>query len=115
MWSDSDILQILPLLVPSIQQRTEGVSAHSFRMLVDPDAAHTEMASNPDFIDLTTLSASEDYIPERNNRTVDPDASGPDFIDLTLNANEDSIPEPMVMDPDTSDLDFIIDLTLSDY
>ena len=81
MWSDT--FQILPLLVPSIQQRTDvAVSAHSSgtqahnrepaadsedsvpewevldRMMVDPDTAHTELASNPDFIDLT-LSDSD--------------------------------------------------------
>ena len=67
LWSDT--LQILPLLVPSIPpvpRMDVGISAHSSgsedfvpeqdilnRMVVDPDAAHTKPASNPDFIDLT--------------------------------------------------------------
>ncbi|KAF8222062.1 PIN domain-like protein [Tricholoma matsutake] len=74
----AQITKILPLLVPSSQQAPRmdvGISAHSSgtqahneepasedsipeqdvldRMVVDTNAAHTEPASNPDFIDLT--------------------------------------------------------------
>ena len=107
IWSDTSTLQILPLLVPSIQQVLQmGTDVRIFASSSGTQAHNKEPA-----------------VPERdlNRMVMDPDAlrilvepaskSNPDFIDLTLS---DSVPEQDKLSRMVVDLD-VLHTVVSDF